>query len=105
MTNPLLAFFAPWLISAGILGLHAVLPARTIEGYAIDGRGGVLMAIGLALSLGRPSEPAPWLYPLYYVLLLGLRERDDDRRCAAKYGELWERYRERVPWRIVPRLY
>ena len=67
--------------------------------------GEVLMATGLALALGRPSELGPWLYPLYYLLLLVPRERDDDRRCAAKYGELWERYRERVPWRIVPRLY
>ena len=67
--------------------------------------GEVLMASGLALSLGWPLVPGPWLYPLYYVLLLGTRERDDDRRCAEKYGALWERYRERVPWRSVPRVY
>jgi delta14-sterol reductase len=47
----------------------------------------------------------PWLYPLYYVLLLGTRERDDDRRCAEKYGAVWEEYRKRVPWRIVPGIY
>ena len=47
----------------------------------------------------------PWLYPLYYVALLVPRERDDDRRCEAKYGELWERYRSEVRWRIVPRIY
>ena len=51
------------------------------------------------------SLPGPWLYPLYYVALLLPRERDDDRRCAAKYGPLWERYRERVPRRILPRVY
>ncbi|MYB18357.1 MAG: hypothetical protein F4Y16_05110 [Holophagales bacterium] len=28
-----------------------------------------------------------------------------DRRCAAKYGVLWDEYRRRVPWRIVPRVY
>ena len=53
--------------------------------------GEVLMASGLALALGWPGLPGPWLYPLYYVLLLGTRERDDDRRCAEKYGALWDR--------------
>ena len=67
--------------------------------------GELLMACGLALSLGWPLVLGPWLYPLYYVALLLPRERDDDRRCAAKYGPLWEQYRKEVPWRIVPRLY
>ena len=67
--------------------------------------GEIAMATGLALALGRPTSIWPWLYPLYYVALLVPRERADDQRCAAKYGNLWEQYRERVPWRIVPRLY
>ena len=28
-----------------------------------------------------------------------------DRRCAAKYGALWDEYRARVRWRIVPGIY
>ena len=67
--------------------------------------GEILMASGLALSLGWPLMLGPWLYPLYYVALLLPRERDDDRRCAVKYGALWERYRAEVPWRIIPRVY
>ncbi len=63
------------------------------------------MATGLALALGWPMLVGPWLYVLYYVLLLGFRERDDDRRCAEKYGALWERYRAAVRWRIVPGVY
>jgi len=67
--------------------------------------GEILMATGLALSLGHPTSIAPWLYPLYYVALLVPRERDDDRRCAEKYGPLWDAYKKRVPWRIVPGVY
>lgn len=67
--------------------------------------GEITMAVGLALTLGRPGNPWPWLYPLYYVALLLPRERDDDRRCAAKYGALWDAYRRAVPSRIVPGLY
>lgn len=67
--------------------------------------GEILMAIGIASALGHFDTPWPWLYPLYYLLLLIPRERDDDRRCAQKYGALWEAYRARVPYRIIPRVY
>jgi protein-S-isoprenylcysteine O-methyltransferase Ste14 len=67
--------------------------------------GELLMAAGLALSLGYPGHIGPWLYPLFYVALLIPRQIDDDRRCAEKYGALWKRYVARVPYRIVPGLY
>jgi hypothetical protein len=67
--------------------------------------GEILMATGLALSLGYPLSLAPWLYPLYYVALLFPRQADDDRRCAERYGPLWDEYCRRVPWRIIPYLY
>jgi delta14-sterol reductase len=67
--------------------------------------GEILMAVGLTLALGDPGDPIPWLYPLYYVGLLFPRQIDDDRRCAAKYGDLWTEYRARVRYRIIPGLY
>ena len=67
--------------------------------------GEILMALGLTLSLGYPAVLAPWLYPVYYVALLLPRQHQDDARCAAKYGALWDEYRRRVPWRIVPWVY
>jgi protein-S-isoprenylcysteine O-methyltransferase Ste14 len=67
--------------------------------------GEILMATGLTLVLGYPVRWVVWLYPLYYVALLGTRERADERRCLAKYGDLWTEYVARVPRRIVPWLY
>ncbi|HEY6034591.1 MAG TPA: DUF1295 domain-containing protein [Kofleriaceae bacterium] len=64
--------------------------------------GELLMATGLALAIGYPGA---WLYPLYYVGLLVPRQLDDDRRCAAKYGVLWDRYKRTVPYRIIPKIY
>ncbi len=67
--------------------------------------GEILMAVGLALALGAPRDPWPWLYPLYYVALLVPRQIDDDKRCAAKYGAVWAEYCRRVPFRIIPGVY
>ncbi len=44
----------------------------------------------------------PWFYVVYIALLLVHRALRDDARCAEKYGEAWEEYRRRVPYRIVP---
>ena len=67
--------------------------------------GELLMATALALCLGYPGAVWPWLYPLYYLVLLVPRQLDDDRRCAEKYGALWDEYRRAVPYRIVPWVY
>ena len=126
-----LVFFAGWMLARGanmqkfyfktdperdFLGMFV---AKTIEGEGrqilcggfwgvarhVNYLGEILMATGLALALGRPGEIGPWLYPVFYLFLLIPRERDDDRRCAEKYGALWDEYRSRVPWRIVPGVY
>ncbi len=67
--------------------------------------GEILMALGLTLSLGYLTRIGPWLYPVYYVVLLFPRQIDDDRRCAERYGALWEEYCRRVPRRIIPGIY
>lgn len=67
--------------------------------------GEILMATGIALAVGHPLSPWPWLYPLYYVFLLFPRQFDDDRRCAQKYGPLWQTYLKRVRYRIIPGVY
>jgi hypothetical protein len=39
------------------------------------------------------------------VALLVPRQLDDDRRCAQKYGALWQEYQRTVPKRIIPFIY
>ncbi|MCB9754493.1 MAG: ergosterol biosynthesis protein [Myxococcales bacterium] len=126
-----LLFFAGWVLARGAnmqkfwfktqpeRAAFGVLVPETLEG---DGRrllvngfwgvarhvnylGEITMATALALALGYPGALWPWLYPLYYVALLLPRQRDDDRRCAAKYGALWAEYERRVPYRIIPGIY
>jgi delta14-sterol reductase len=124
-------FFAGWILSRGAnmqKFLFKTEPERKLLGILAsksltDGKrsllcsgfwgvsrhvnylGELLMATGLTLALGWPSLWVVWLYPLYYVALLFPRERADERRCAAKYGALWDEYVRRVPKRIIPGLY
>lgn len=67
--------------------------------------GEILMAAGIALSVSYPMRGWQWLYPLYYVLLLFPRQAADDKLCAAKYGSLWNEYKKKVPYRIIPFIY
>ena len=126
-----LVFFSGWALSRGanLQKFHfKISPTKKVFGFLVpsvveaDGKrllvsgfwglsrhinylGEILMATGLTLALGHPGYLVPWLYPLYYVALLFPRQADDDRRCAAKYGPLWEDYRKRVPYRIIPGIY
>jgi protein-S-isoprenylcysteine O-methyltransferase Ste14 len=67
--------------------------------------GEILMSTGIILCTGHPELIWPWLYPLYYVALLFTRQYYDDKRCALKYGKLWNEYVEKVPYRIIPFIY
>jgi delta14-sterol reductase len=126
-----LLFFSGWALSRGAnlqkflfktrpeAKLFGVIAPATLEGGGktllcngfwglsrhVNYLGEILMALGLALSLGYPTAVGPWLYPVYYLALLLPRERDDDRRCAKKYGPLWDEYCRKVPYRIIPRVY
>jgi delta14-sterol reductase len=87
-------------------GKHSLL----VNGYwgasrHINYLGEILMATGIALVAGYPAIWMVWLYPLYYVGLLFSRQADDDKVCKAKYGELWDQYKKRVKYRIIPFIY
>ncbi len=64
--------------------------------------------LALAASWALPagfSHLLPWSYVIFLTILLTDRARRDEKRCAAKYGASWERYRAAVRWRMVPGIY
>ena len=87
-------------------GQHSVL----VNGFwglsrHINYLGEITMGTAIALSSGYPAVWWVWLYPLYYVGLLFSRQADDDKICAAKYGPLWDAYKQKVKYRIIPGIY
>lgn len=47
----------------------------------------------------------PYILPASLVVLLVQRAWRDEQRCAAKYGPLWEQYRQHAKFRMFPWLY
>ncbi|BFZ53301.1 erg24, C-14 sterol reductase [Savitreella phatthalungensis] len=75
-------------------------------GYSrhINYLGDWLMSWAWSLPTGFTS-PFTYFYPVYFAVLLIHRERRDDEKCHNKYGADWEKYRELVPYRIIPGVY
>jgi delta24(24(1))-sterol reductase len=70
--------------------------ARKIH-YSAD----IVMAWTWALACGFTGA-LPFLYPLFFFVMIMHRAQRDERRCRAKYGSDWDRYLEMVPKRFVP---
>lgn len=51
------------------------------------------------------ATPIPYFYVVYFAVLLLHRERRDEAKCMAKYGEDWKRYTSVVRYRIIPGIY
>lgn len=47
----------------------------------------------------------PYFYVTFLFLLLIDRSYRQEKRCAMKYGKDWDRYCERVPFRLIPFIY
>ena len=68
--------------------------------------GELLMSVAIVLVFGYFTNPWAWIYLVYVVTLFTIRQREDDRYCAAKYGEeKWAEYQARVRYRIIPGIY
>ncbi len=73
-------------------------------GRHLNYSGEICIYLAFALTAGFASW-VPFLLPAWLAGLLWHRSRRDERRCRAKYGELWVRYKERVPYSMVPFVY
>ena len=97
---------------------HAVIwgqPARALDGRLLVsgfwgiGRhlnytGEICIYLAFTLTTGFASW-VPYLLPAWLAGLLWHRSRRDEHRCRAKYGELWERYTQRVRYSMLPFVY
>ena len=90
-------------------------PAETLDGRLLVsgfwgiGRhlnytGEICIYLAFTLTAGFASL-APLLLPAWLVVLLSHRCLRDERRCRAKYGELWERYVRRARFAMLPFVY
>jgi len=48
------------------------------------------------------KTPVAFFYPLFFLVMIVHRAKRDEKRCSAKYGEDWKRFREKVPYTWIP---
>ena len=51
------------------------------------------------------GSAVPYFYPFYFAILLIHRDIRDNAMCKAKYKDDWDRYCQKVRWRLIPRIY
>lgn len=51
------------------------------------------------------QTPLTFYYSLYFATLLLHRQQRDEHKCRMKYGENWEEYERKVPYKIIPYVY
>ncbi|XP_066280095.1 delta(14)-sterol reductase TM7SF2-like isoform X2 [Branchiostoma lanceolatum] len=66
--------------------------------------GDLIMALAWCLTCGF-NHIVPYFYVIYFTILLIHRERRDHLVCQKKYGAAWDKYCERVKYRIFPYIY
>ena len=73
-------------------------------GRKINYTGEIMLYTAIALCTGLRSV-VPFLLPLWLCVLLSHRAWRDEKRCRAKYGELWDQYCARAKFRMLPFIY
>lgn len=73
-------------------------------GRKLNYTGELLMYYAWTLPCGVGSI-VPYLPALWLTVFFPHRAQRDERRCRAKYGALWAKYCERVPFRMIPFVY
>ncbi|SCU79040.1 LANO_0A04852g1_1 [Lachancea nothofagi CBS 11611] len=63
-----------------------------------------LISLSWCLATGFQT-PLTYYYSLYFATLLIHRQKRDEHLCKIKYGDDWQRYESKVPYKIVPYVY
>ncbi len=66
--------------------------------------GDLVMALSWSLPCGI-GHVLPYFYVTYFTVLLIHRQLRDEHHCKDKYGSDWDRYCQKVPWRLIPKIY
>ncbi|MEM7159550.1 MAG: hypothetical protein AAF799_42315 [Myxococcota bacterium] len=93
-----------WGRPAEIMGDRLLVSGWWGFGRKINYTGEIMVYFSFALCSGFQSV-LPYLLPLWLCVLLPHRAWRDEKRCHAKYGELWERYCRRARFRMIPFIY
>ena len=93
-----------WGKKAQTLGGRLLVSGWWGVGRKINYTGEIGVYLSFALCAGFAS-PWPYILPLTLIVLLTQRAGRDDKRCRAKYGELWDAYCRRARFRIIPFVY
>jgi delta14-sterol reductase len=93
-----------WGRPARTVGEHLLVSGWWGLARKVNYAGELAVYLAFALTCGFASF-VPYLLPLSLTALLVQRAARDDRKCRAKYGELWREYCARVRYRIFPFVY
>ncbi|MCH9687113.1 MAG: hypothetical protein K0V04_37100 [Deltaproteobacteria bacterium] len=93
-----------WGQPAQALGGRLLVSGWWGVGRKINYTGEIMVYFSFALCTGFRSV-VPFLLPLWLCVLLPHRAWRDEKRCSAKYGELWQQYCRRARFRMLPFLY
>lgn len=93
-----------WGRPAETLGGRLLVSGWWGIGRKINYTGEIMVYSSIALCTGLQSV-VPFLLPLWLCVLLPHRAWRDEKRCRAKYGELWDQYCARARFRMIPFLY
>jgi delta14-sterol reductase len=93
-----------WGRPAETLGGRILVSGFWGVGRKLNYTGEIMVYVSWTLLTGFQSF-VPWLLPGWLFCLLVHRAWRDEQRCAAKYGPLWEQYRQRARFRMFPFIY
>lgn len=93
-----------WGRPAEVLGGHFLVSGFWGIGRHLNYTGEICIYLAFILTTGFDSW-IPYLLPAWLIILLLHRSRRDEKRCHDKYGALWEQYRRRVRYSMIPYVY